>query len=77
VPLALNTGGRRLAKRDGAVTLGELLARGRTARQVCGVLAASLGLAEPGAPVRPADLLSRFDPMQLPREPWIVEPALL
>ena len=30
VPLALNTAGQRLAKRDGAVTLADLIGRGRT-----------------------------------------------
>ena len=33
--------------------------------------AASLGLAEPGEPVTMAELLDRFDPTALPREPWI------
>jgi glutamyl-tRNA synthetase len=77
VPLALNTSGQRLAKRDGAVTLDELKARGRTAAQVCGILAASVGLAESAESVEPVELLGRFDARQLPREPWIVEPSLL
>jgi glutamyl-tRNA synthetase len=77
VPLALNTSGQRLAKRDGAVTLAELLARGRTTAQICGVLATSLGFAKDGAAVLPGELLERFDPQELPREPWIVQPNLL
>ena len=40
---------------------------GRRARR----LAASLGLAEPGEPVALADLLPRFDPARLPRDPWV------
>ena len=39
------------------------------------MIAASLRLAEPGEPVTPDQLLDRFDPAALPREPWIVAPA--
>lgn len=74
VPLALNTAGQRLAKRDGAVTLAQLIDRGSTAADVLSVLAVSLGLAVPGEPVTPRRLLSRFDPAALPRTPWIVRP---
>lgn len=74
VPLALNQHGQRLAKRDGAVTLPDLAARGRPAADVLGLLGVSLGLAAPGEPVTPARLLPRFDPTRLPREPWIVHP---
>ncbi len=75
VPLALNAAGQRLAKRDGAVTLADLARRGRTAGQVLGDLAMSLELAVPGESVSAVDLLDRFEPAQLPRSPWIVEPA--
>jgi len=75
VPLALNPVGQRLAKRDGAVTLADLAARGRSPEQVLGELAVSLELAAPGEPVSPAVLLDRFEPGRLPRVPWIVEPA--
>jgi glutamyl-tRNA synthetase len=80
VPLALNAAAQRLAKRDGAVTLADLVAAGRTPRDVLGTIAATLGLVpaadrgKPGRPVGPADLLTRFDPTRLPREPWIVIP---
>ncbi len=72
VPLALNPEGRRLAKRDGAVTLADLAAAGRTPGQVLGVIADSLGL-PPVATV--AGLLPHFDPARLPREPWVVAPG--
>ena len=72
VPLALNPQGRRLAKRDGAVTLADLAAQGRTPAQVLGLIAASLDL-PPVATV--AGLLPAFDPARLPREPWVVDPA--
>ncbi|MEX5269361.1 tRNA glutamyl-Q(34) synthetase GluQRS [Kocuria sabuli] len=73
VPLVLNPEGRRLAKRDGAVTLSELAAAGHGVAEVLGRMAASLGL--PG-PVRTAqDVLAVFDEGVLPREPWVVDPA--
>lgn len=77
VPLALNTAGQRLAKRDGAVTLADLAATGVGAADVLTIIAGSLGLAGPGEPVTPAVLLARFDPAALPREPWVVDPATL
>ena len=62
VPLALNAHGKRLAKRDGAVTLEEL-----GAKRAFSLIAESLGA--PGAGL--VDLLESFDPATLPREPWI------
>ncbi len=73
VPLAVNSAGRRLAKRDGAVTLSELAGLGVSPRQVLGLLANSLGWP---APDRPADLLPLFDPSRLPRDPWVVRANL-
>lgn len=74
VPLAVNAAGARLAKRDGAVTLADLAGVGIGPAQVLGLLAESLGLAEPGEPVSPALLLRRWDPSRLPRQPWVVPP---
>jgi len=62
VPLALNSEGKRLAKRDGAVTLAELGVPTAFAR-----ITESLGL--PSSDM--TELLTRFDPARLPREPWI------
>lgn len=64
VPLALNPEGRRLAKRDGAVTLRDLSPA--TAWELIG---ASLGVAARS----PEDLLAELDPAEIPRNPWIVE----
>lgn len=72
VPLVLGPDGERLAKRHGAVTLGDLVARGETPDVVRSRLAASLGLAEPGEPVSAAALVDRFDPDCLPTEPWVL-----
>lgn len=74
VPLAVNADGRRLAKRDGAVSLAALAALGVTPAQVLTRLASSLGLAEQDEPVTPSVLLSRFDPSKLPGDPWVAAP---
>lgn len=75
VPLAVNAAGQRLAKRDGAVTLADLQARGVSPSQVLTLLASSLGLAEPGEPVTPTQLLPRFVPDRLPHHPWVATQA--
>lgn len=41
------------------------------------LLATSLGLAEPREPVSVADLLERFDAEALPRDPWVLDPAVV
>ena len=66
VPLALNDAGKRLAKRDGAVTLGDL--GGHRAWEL---ITESLG--RPGAGL--SDLLEDFDPQRLPRTPWVYRPG--
>lgn len=72
VPLAVNASGKRLAKRDGAVTLADLAVTGVTPAEALSRIAASLELATPGEPVTPEQLLIRFDPDELPRQPWLV-----
>lgn len=76
VPLVLGATGQRLAKRDGAVTLEQLAAKGIDAAAVLNALAGSLGLAAPGERVDTGDLLRRFDPDGLPTEPWTAPAAL-
>lgn len=68
VPLVLGPDRTRLAKRHGAVTLGDLGWSGVEARAH---LAVSLGLAAPGERPSLDDLLERFDPACLSREPWV------
>ncbi len=75
VPLAVNVEGRRLAKRDGPVTLPELTARGMAPDAVLSVIAQSLELIAPGEPVSLDGILERFDPGRLSREPWVVVPS--
>jgi glutamyl-tRNA synthetase len=65
VPLALNADGKRLAKRDGAVTLREL----GTARAFAAI---SESLGWPAFDI--SELLAQFDPSRLPKGPWIYRP---
>ena len=75
VPLVIGPDGQRLAKRHGAVTLAE---RDEGPQEVRAWMARSLGLAEAGEMPATDDLLSRFDPDRLPREPtiWSSESAV-
>ncbi|CAM2985021.1 tRNA glutamyl-Q(34) synthetase GluQRS [Skermania piniformis] len=67
VPLVLNADGRRLAKRDGAVTLADRRARGQSPAEVRRALSHSLDLP---ATDTIEQLLTAFDPDKLPRSPW-------
>ncbi len=62
VPLVLNEDGARLAKRDGAVTLGEI-----GVEQALAEIGASLGYTATTV----QGMLDEFDPAALPRHPWI------
>jgi glutamyl-tRNA synthetase len=75
VPLVLGPDGRRLAKRHGAVTLEDRAAQGDGPDEVLAWMARSLGLAGPGEKAAVEDLLARFDPEKLPREPTVWDPA--
>ena len=66
VPLVVGPEGRRLAKRDGAVTLREML-RENSAEEVVAQIAESLGCAGVSSVQK---LREVFDPAQLPRQPW-------
>jgi glutamyl-tRNA synthetase len=65
VPLALNANGKRLAKRDGAVTLAEL-----GIERALSLIAGSLGYTATTVD----GMLAEFDPLRLPRDPWVFEP---
>jgi glutamyl-tRNA synthetase len=69
VPLVLGPDGRRLAKRHGAVTLSD-----RRPDEVRAWMARSLGLAGVGEMPSSDDLISRFEPDRLPREPTVWSP---
>ena len=67
VPLVVNSDGARLAKRDGAVTLGDLALAGVSVADVRDHLLKSLGL--PAGTLEQA--LAAFRPGSLPREAWV------
>jgi glutamyl-tRNA synthetase len=66
VPLVLNVDGKRLAKRDGAVTLAEL-----GVEQTLTLIARSLG----HSATTVDGMLAEFDPARLPRETWTYQPG--
>ncbi|MDQ2651231.1 MAG: tRNA glutamyl-Q(34) synthetase GluQRS [Actinomycetota bacterium] len=72
VPLVLGADGERLAKRHGAVTMGDLDAAGMGADEVRSLLASSLGLAAPDEEATAEELVNRFDPAMVPLEPWVL-----
>jgi glutamyl-tRNA synthetase len=59
VPLVVGEDGERLAKRHGALSVGELRARGADPRAVVGLLAALSGLGNGGAST-PGELVDCF-----------------
>jgi glutamyl-tRNA synthetase len=72
VPLVVGEDGERLAKRHGALSLGELRERGGDPRAVAGLLASLCALAPEGARVEPRELVAGFDLARLPREPAVL-----
>jgi len=72
VPLVLGADGARLAKRHGAVTLGELAAAGQAPADVRARLAVSAGLALAGERPSLDELLERFDPGLIANEPSVL-----
>ncbi|MFV0523716.1 MAG: tRNA glutamyl-Q(34) synthetase GluQRS [Acidimicrobiales bacterium] len=76
VPLVLGPGRRRLAKRDGAVTLPDRLSRGEGVADVLGFLASSLGQWPADTPATATEVLARFDPALLPRSPLVLGRAV-
>lgn len=75
VPLVLNAQGQRLAKREGAATLGDLAAAGVPVAQVRAAILRSLGAAIPDDTAPPEQLASSFQPTLLPPEPWLFGPS--
>jgi glutamyl-tRNA synthetase len=69
-PLLLGADGKRLAKRDRAIDVGTLHARGVSVPKIVGALAASLGLVEAGSEVLPRELLADFDLAHIEERPF-------
>ena len=72
VPLAVNTDGRRLAKREGSIKLATLREQGVDPRRLVGGLIESCGWSSSLVPSTPHDWIAAYDPKALPREPWVV-----
>ena len=70
VPLVVGEDGQRLAKRHGALSLGELRERGADPRSVIGLLAELSGLG--GGAASPRELVAGFDVARLPRHPAVL-----
>jgi len=77
VPLVVGADGARLAKRHGALWLGELRQRGADPRAVAGLLAALSGLAAEGDSLHPRDLLAGFSLSRVARAPAILRQEVL
>ncbi|MFE3542268.1 tRNA glutamyl-Q(34) synthetase GluQRS [Nocardia sp. NPDC059177] len=71
VPLVLNPEGKRLAKRDGAVSLSDQRALGHPPEDVVAAIAASLGYTARST----SELREVFDATRIPEKPWILEPS--
>ncbi|MFD6390930.1 tRNA glutamyl-Q(34) synthetase GluQRS [Nocardia sp. NPDC060259] len=69
VPLVLNQEGKRLAKRDGAVSLSDQRALGNTPEDVVAAIADSLGYTARTT----AELREVFNARRVPKKPWILE----
>ncbi|HEY7724162.1 MAG TPA: tRNA glutamyl-Q(34) synthetase GluQRS [Anaeromyxobacteraceae bacterium] len=73
VPLVLGPDGERLAKRHGALSVGDLRERGADPRAVAGFLAALSGLAPPAARLEPRELVAGFALERVRRGPVAIE----
>lgn len=69
LPLVVGPDGQRLAKRHGDTALGDLRQAGWSAARTVAWLGASAGLCRAEERLRPEDLLERYDPARLTREP--------
>ncbi|MDP1923052.1 MAG: tRNA glutamyl-Q(34) synthetase GluQRS [Myxococcales bacterium] len=76
VPLLLQPDGKRLAKRDGALTARGLRDRGVTAEAIIGQLAKWSGLGD-GTPCKASELVAGFSLSKVRREPTVVHDAEL
>ncbi|HEX9052479.1 MAG TPA: tRNA glutamyl-Q(34) synthetase GluQRS [Anaeromyxobacter sp.] len=74
VPLVVGEDGERLAKRHGALSLGELRERGADPRAVVALLAELSGIPA-GASAAPRNLVAGFDLARVPRTPARIAPA--
>lgn len=76
VPLVIGSDGRRLAKRHGDTRISLLRERGIPAERLLGLLAWSCRWQPDRSPTTIAELLQRFDPATIPRDPFVMTPEL-
>lgn len=76
VPLVVDAGGQRLAKRDRALTLAGLREAGVPPERLVGVLAHLAGWAETPAPLAAGELVPRFGPLRAPEGPLVLRDEL-
>ena len=76
VPLVLGPHGRRLAKRDGAVTLAERRSLGETPLDVVNLLLQSVRIDPVDSAADLPLVVQRFDPAALPTTPWTYAPPI-
>jgi len=69
LPLVVGPDGRRLAKRHGDTRLARYRHSGTAPRRILGLLGTWCGLLESPREASMAELLERFDPARLPKEP--------
>lgn len=77
VPLLYGPDGKRLSKRNGAVSLRALRERGVKPQKIVGLFACWAGLLSEPEEVIPEELIKLFDPTKLPRRAIGVDPDLL
>lgn len=76
VPLVIGPDGRRLAKRHGDTRISLLREKGIPAERLLGLLAWSCGWQPDRRPTTIAELLQRFTPATIPRDPFVMTPEL-
>jgi glutamyl-tRNA synthetase len=74
VGLVVDATGRRLATRHGARSIDSFRRAGRSAEAVIGQLAFSLGLTTNDEPIRPEELIPRFELTKISRSSLVSEP---
>ncbi len=77
VPLVVGPDGRRLAKRHGDTRLSALRQAGVRPEALLGLLAWSCGWLDRAEPIRARDLVPLFRLETIPRQPFVLQPALL
>ena len=77
VPLVLGPDGARLSKRHGAIGVRALRERGRSAADVVGLLASTLGLCPAGTSLSARELVADFTLSRITRAPTTLDPETL